>query len=115
MNSENVINKYKDEAPKKIDPNKIEYYIKKIEYYVKLFTENDVNEKTLTEFLTDNSFCTFGGGGWACPICSHGCFKINVMWVLKALEKRNKLNFTLDDFHSLEMKLSCNYIQENKE
>ena len=37
------------------------------------------------------------------------------MWVLKALEKRNKLNFTLDDFHSLEMKLSCNYIQENKE
>ena len=48
MNSEDVINKYKDEGPKKI------------EYYVKLFTENGVNEKTLTEFLADNSFCTFG-------------------------------------------------------
>ena len=46
MNFEDVINKYKDEAPKKI------------EYYVKLFVENGVNEKTLTEFLADNSFCT---------------------------------------------------------
>lgn len=103
MNFEDVINKYKNEAPKKI------------EYYVKLFAENGVNEKTLTEFLADNSFCTFGGGGWACPICSHGCFKINVMWALESLEKKNKLNFTLDDFQSLEMELSCNHIQENKE
>lgn len=87
----------------------------KIEYYVKLFVENGVNETTLTEFLADNSFSTFGGNGWACPICSHGCFKINVMWALESLEKKNKLNFTLDDFQSLEMELSCNHIQENKE
>ena len=32
MNFEDVINKYKDEAPKKI------------EYYIKLFAENGVNE-----------------------------------------------------------------------
>ena len=37
------------------------------------------------------------------------------MWALELLEKKNKLNFTLDDFQSLEMELSCNYIQENKE
>ena len=102
MNFEDVINKYKDEAPKKI------------EYYVKLFAESGVNKETLTEFLADNSFCTFGGGGWACPICSHGCFKINVMWTLESLEKKNKLNFKLDDFQSIEMELSTQHINENR-
>ena len=37
MNFENVINKYKDEAPKKISPRKIDS--KKIEYYIKKSTQ----------------------------------------------------------------------------
>lgn len=87
----------------------------KIQYYINLFLDKCINEDTVTEFLSDNSFCTFGGGGWACPICSHGCFKINVMWALESLEKKNKLNFKLDDFQSLEMELSCNHMKENQE
>lgn len=102
MNYEEIINRYKEESPKKI------------EYYVKLFIENGINEDTMVEFLSDNSFCSFGGHGWSCPICSHGCFKINVMWILEALEKKNKLNFSLDNFMNLEMKLSSKHINENK-
>ena len=98
MGYEDLMKKYKEESSDKI------------KYYVNLFITKGVNKDTMIEFLSDNSFCTFGGNGWACPICSHGCFKINVMWALESLEKKNKLNFKLDDFQSLEMKLSAQHI-----
>ena len=82
----------------------------KIQYYLNLFKNKGINKETVTEFLSDNSFCCFGGHGWACPICSHGCFKINIKW---EMEKE----FTKEDnekFFNIEMDLSSNRINENR-
>ena len=79
----------------------------KIQYYLNLFLNKDINEDTVTEFLSDNSFCCFTGKGWMCPFCSHGCFKINVIWEMKKSKQFTKKD--MDKFWKLECDLSTEH------
>jgi hypothetical protein len=97
-NFEVFLEEYKKQAPIKI------------QYYLNLFLDKGINEDTVTEFLSDNSFCCFTGIGWMCPVCSHGCFKINIKWEMekdKRFTKKDK-----DDLFRLECKLSAEHKNE---
>jgi hypothetical protein len=82
----------------------------KIQYYINLFLDKGINEDTVTEFLSDNSFCCFTGIGWNCPICSHGCFKINIKWEMEKDKRFTKKD--MDKFWKLECDLSAKHIHE---
>ncbi len=58
----------------------------KIEFWVKSLVE-DHSDDNIRKFMADAEHCSLTGHGMACPICSHGCFKINVMWVLESIDK----------------------------
>lgn len=55
----------------------------KIEYWTKRLLE-DHSDETVREFLVDSEYCFYGSGG-LCPVCSHGCFKINVGWFIEQI------------------------------
>lgn len=82
----------------------------KIQYYINLFLDKGINEDTVTEFLSDNSFCCFTGIGWMCPICSHGCFKINIKWYMEKDKRFSKKD--MDKFWQLECDLSAKHTHE---
>lgn len=82
----------------------------KIQYYINLFLDKGINEDTVTEFLSDNSFCCFTGIGWMCPVCSHGCFKINIKWYMEKDKRFSKKD--MDKFWKLECDLSANHTHE---
>lgn len=79
----------------------------KIKYYLDLFSNKGINEDTVTEFLSDNSFCYFTGKGWMCPFCSHGCFKINIIWEMKKYKRFTEKD--MDKFWKLECDLSAKH------
>ena len=86
----------------------------KITYYLTKFLKDGVNDANMNEFLADNSMCTFGGNGWKCPFCSHGCFKVNVGMIIEQLSNSGSIDINIDDFIDLEMKLCNTHIKENE-
>lgn len=74
----------------------------KIKYYLQLFYEKGITTETVKEYLDDKSFCWYIN--MACPICSHGCFKINVIWELEKILDKTQMNL----FRKLEFELLKN-------
>lgn len=74
----------------------------KIKYYLQLFYENGITVETVKEYLDDKSFCCYMNA--PCPLCSRGCFKINVMWELEKILDETQINL----FRKLEYKLLKN-------
>lgn len=58
----------------------------KIEFWTKSLIE-DHSDENIQRFMADSEYCTFSGKGMSCPICSHGCFKINVLWAIGSVDK----------------------------
>lgn len=61
----------------------------KIRYYIDKF-KKEVLKEDVSDFLNDISVCTYRGEMF-CPLCSAGCYKINVMQNLPE-DKLHELN-----------------------
>lgn len=71
----------------------------KIKYYLQLFHEKDITTETVKEYLDDKSFCCYIN--MPCSVCSHGCFKINIKWLLEKILDETQMEL----FRKLEDKL----------
>lgn len=58
----------------------------KIEFWTNSLIE-DHSVENVRKFMEDTDYCTFSGHGMSCPICSHGCFKISVLWNIGITDK----------------------------
>lgn len=58
----------------------------KIEFWTKSLM-TDYSDENIQKFMLDREYCAFGENGMACPLCSHGCFKINVMRAIASIDK----------------------------
>ena len=63
----------------------------KINYYFEEFSKRGLDEELIKEFSEDRSFCPYGGD-MKCAVCSCGCFKINVIWLLEQLWGEDKIH-----------------------
>lgn len=74
----------------------------KIKYYLQLFYERGITDETVKEYLDDKSFCCYMN--MPCQVCSHGCFKINIMWELEKILDKTQMEL----FRKLEYELLKN-------